>query len=243
MPLKSRAKALIGRMVPTDFAEKIAEYSIAQQQPSISLAGATPIVMPGSSFDDLVERGREELWRRALEKVRAQDILFLEFGVWKGYSIRFFMGLNTSPRSRFYGFDSFSGLPEYWRGMEAGHFSTEGQVPQIDDPRVEFVKGWFQDTLPLYLDRLEAEAEGRALVVHFDADLYSSTLYLLCTLTQRFKSFYCVFDEFSGHEMRALYNFMQAFGAECEFYSYVPWRGDPTTLFAKLTMPTPKGPS
>jgi hypothetical protein len=235
--LKSKAKGVIGRLLPVDLAEKLTEYSIARQEPQVSLAQSTAITPPGATWREVVERGREELWTRALQKIGTPDILFLEFGVWQGYSIDYFSRLNRSPPSRFYGFDSFEGLPEGWRGMSAGHFSTGGQIPVSDDERVRFVKGWFRDSLPGQLDRLVEEARSRALLVHFDADLYSSTLYLLCALTQRFDSFYCVFDEFSGHEMRALHNFMQAFGATCEFYLHVPWRGEPTTAFGKLTMP------
>jgi len=230
-------KAAIGRLIPTDLAEKLAEYSIAQREPSVSLANSVPIVLPGTSWMDVVERGRQELWRRAIEMVGGGDLLLLEFGVWQGYSMDVFRRLSPAPGSRFFGFDSFEGLPEAWRGMKAGNFSTGGKIPDIDDPRVEFVKGWFQDTLPGQMDRLAALADGRTLIVHFDADLYSSTLFLLCTLTQRFREFHCVFDEFSGHELRALYNFIQAFGARCDFHYHVPWRGDPTTAFAKLTMP------
>jgi hypothetical protein len=204
VPLKNKAKALIGRLIPVDLAEKLTEYSIAQQEPQVSLAGSTAITPPGKTWQEVVERGREELWRRALERIGAADLLYLEFGVWQGYSIEYFSRLNRSPRSLFYGFDSFEGLPEGWRGMSAGHFSTGGQIPVIDDERVRFIKGWFQDSLPGQLDVLVEQAQSRALLVH---------------------------------EMRALHNFMQAFGATCEFYLHVPWRGDPTTAFGKLTMP------
>ena len=81
-------------------------------------------------------------------------ILFLEFGVFEGNSIRRWAKLNSHPESRFVGFDSFEGLPTKWRQRPAGHFSTGGQPPDIDDPRVSFVKGWFHDTVPGFLDTL-----------------------------------------------------------------------------------------
>ena len=34
--------------------------------------------------------------------------------------------------------------------FKKGLFSTNGQPPQIDDPRVKFFKGWFEETLPHY---------------------------------------------------------------------------------------------
>lgn len=60
--------------------------------------------------------------------------------------------LLRNPASTLHGFDSFLGLPHDWtlEGHERGYFSTEGQVPEIDDPRVRFFVGWFEETLPQY---------------------------------------------------------------------------------------------
>lgn len=45
-------------------------------------------------------------------------LLFLEFGVLDGDSIRHWAGLNANPGSRFVGFDSFEGIPAAWRERE-----------------------------------------------------------------------------------------------------------------------------
>ena len=37
-----------------------------------------------------------------------------------------------------------------------------------------------------------------AILIHFDADLYSSTLFLLCQLYREFDRYYFIFDEFTG---------------------------------------------
>lgn len=235
-PLKTRIKSLIGRTASLDLLEKLTEYAIAERAPAVSLAGAETIVPTGTSWQDVIERGRETLWERTFPHFPLPDILLLEFGVWKGESIRYFAGLNRSPRSRFYGFDSFEGLPEDWRGMAAARFDVNGEAPLVDDPRITFVKGWFQDTLPTRLDELEAESAGRALVVHFDADLYSSTLYLLFALGARFKRYHFIFDEFSGHETRALYNYIQATGAECDFLYRLDWQGCPSVVSGEIRM-------
>ncbi len=104
-------------------------------------------------------------------------ITYLEFGVFRGDSIRRMSKLFTHPDSRFVGFDSFEGLPEDWgANRPQGHFTTEGQIPLIPDSRVSFVKGYFQNTLPGFL---ATPRRNVPTLIHFDADLYSSTLFLL----------------------------------------------------------------
>ncbi|MEM7625354.1 MAG: hypothetical protein AAF333_06985 [Planctomycetota bacterium] len=168
-------------------------------------------------------------------------ILFLEFGVFEGNSIRRWAGLNTHPDSRFVGFDSFEGLPIPWRQRPAGHFSTNGQPPAIDDPRVGFVKGWFHQTVPAALDDLgllpqttatrEGAAEavpdtktapetptipGAGVVVHIDADLYTSALFLLTELHRRLDRYHVLFDDYAAGEARALHAYLTAYGAAFE---------------------------
>ena len=121
--------------------------------------------------------------------------------------------------------------------MDAERFDVQGQTPRIDDARVKFVKGWFRDTVPGLLDELEAALHGRTLVVHYDADLFSSTLYLLFTLGARFKRYHFIFDEFSGHETRALFNYIQATGAQATFFYRLDWQGCPQVVSGELAIP------
>lgn len=72
------------------------------------------------------------------------------------------------------------------------------------------------------------------MVVHFDADLYSSTLFLLFVVGARFCQYHFIFDEFSGHETRALFNFIQATGAAAEFFYSVEWEGMPQVVSGVL---------
>jgi Macrocin-O-methyltransferase (TylF) len=115
---------------------------------------------------------RDELFRRIASDVAEREVLYLEFGVAQGSSIRQWSELLRNPRSTLHGFDSFLGLPHDWslEGHQRGHFSTGGRAPEVDDPRVRFFVGWFEDTLPSYL-----WPEHDVLVVVMDADLYSST--------------------------------------------------------------------
>lgn len=137
---------------------------------------------------------------------------YLEFGVYQGESIRWWAQRNEHAESRFVGFDSFEGLPEDWnKAMPKGHFSTEGRTPQIDDPRVSWQAGWFNETLLPFLEGFQARER---LVLHLDADLYSSTLYVLTTMARYLRvDDVLIFDEFSDvvHEYRALVDFCAAF--------------------------------
>lgn len=236
MNIKTELKKIIGKSVSINMFEKLTEYSIWQNAKGFNLSGASLIKITGNSWEELIARGRERLWKHAVESIKQPDILFLEFGVWQGESMKFFGQLIKSNKSIFLGFDSFRGLPEQWRGMQAGNFSTEDGIPKIDDPRVTFIKGWFQDTLPGRLDEIVNKSVDRTVLVHFDADLYSSTLYLLFRLTQKIRNFYFIFDEFSGHETRALYNFVQSSGAKVEFIAYITWEDCPAVVFGKLSL-------
>jgi hypothetical protein len=131
-------------------------------------------------------------------------IHYLEFGVWEGESIRWWIGRNTDPGSTFHGFDSFEGLPNNWDGMPQGAFSTGGKVPDIADPRCEFLVGYFQDTLILWLSGHDLPNRR---VINCDADLYGSTLFVLLYLLPLLRSGdVLMFDEFHSyqHEFRAL---------------------------------------
>src|SRR5947208_7888231 len=103
----------------------------------------------------------------------------MEFGVADGHSFRWFLQQNKNPDSRFYGFDTFTGLPEDFGVYKKGLFNTNNQVPQIDDARVKFFQGLFQQTVPGFLSELNNTKRN---VVMMDADLYSATLYVLSSL-------------------------------------------------------------
>jgi len=139
---------------------------------------------------------------------------YLEFGVYQGSSLKWWCENVTNPEARFFGFDSFEGLPEDWGYKPAGTFNTGGSTPDIEDQRVELVAGLFQDTLRPFLQRYSRECRK---VVHMDADLYSSTLFVLVTIAPFLKKGDIImFDEFGSvgmpqHEFRAFEDFCMAF--------------------------------
>jgi O-methyltransferase len=158
-------------------------------------------VHPCRAFD-----GREQMYDFVHASfVNRSAIDYLEFGVFKGESIRHWVELNKDPNSRFYGFDSFEGLPEWWRaGQDKGHFDVGGNIPKIEDGRVQFVKGWFNQTVPFFV---RSFVPKNRLVVHLDADLYGSTMLALLYLGPFMSpGTLLIFDEFYDreHEFKAL---------------------------------------
>lgn len=66
---------------------------------------------------------------------------FLEFGVYKGDSIISWSRMNTHDLSKFYGFDTFTGLPEDWfKGFEKNAFDMGGKLPQTNDSRSNLLR-------------------------------------------------------------------------------------------------------
>src|SRR5258708_2862688 len=54
---------------------------------------------------------RFEMHRYIREQL-SEPLDYLEFGVWQGRSLRLWTEIAPDPQSRFFGFDTFTGLPE-----------------------------------------------------------------------------------------------------------------------------------
>lgn len=168
-------------------------------------------------FNDFYSSGwdynkRYKLYEYVLNKKNLhQPVHYLEFGVSGGYSFQWWVKNNTDPSSRFTGFDTFEGLPEDWGGFRKGAMSTNLKLPQLDDPRVSFEKGLFQETLPGFLKNLD---KSKRKVIMMDADLYTSTLYVLTSLAPYLqKGDIVFFDQFNVpmHEFLAFINFTESY--------------------------------
>ena len=159
-------------------------------------------------------KDRNWLYRSVIEQeaLDREPLSYLEFGVYRGDSLRLWLEGISHPESRFVGFDTFTGLPERWRPTEpAGHFNANGAIPDIKDPRCSFEVGLFQDTLSAFVAR--TDLSGR-LVINLDADMFTSTLFVLTTLAPYLKSGDLIFfDEFSCplDEFRAFEEFVRSF--------------------------------
>jgi len=155
---------------------------------------------------------RYELYEHIIQSQNLNtEIDYLEFGVARGLSFKWWISRITDPAARFYGFDTFSGLPEDWGPFKKGDMNNGNTPPGIDDSRHQFYQGLFQQTLLPFLNNYKP---GRRKVIHMDADLYSSTLYVLTLLTPFIKAgdILC-FDEFNVpmHEYKAFKEWSSSF--------------------------------
>jgi Macrocin-O-methyltransferase (TylF) len=161
-------------------------------------------------------RYRTDLFDLAAQGIAGQQVLYLEFGVAEGESLRYWSGLLRHPHAHLHGFDSFEGLPSNWSAThKKGTFSTGGRMPVFDDQRVKLFKGWFEDTIPGY------EPPGHeVLFVNIDADLYTSTAVALTGIQEMIKpGDFLYFDEFAQvfDELRAFDELIDRTGMQFEF--------------------------
>ncbi|MEI6435293.1 MAG: TylF/MycF/NovP-related O-methyltransferase [Bacteroidota bacterium] len=143
------------------------------------------------------------------EKGLDKPITYLEFGVSGGDSFYWWRNANNNPLSLFAGFDTFEGLPEDWGGFKRGAMTAN--VPVTDDKRVTFYKGLFQETLPDFVKTFQPD---RRKVIMMDADLFTSTLYVLTMLAPYLnKGDIILFDQFNVpmHEFLAFQHFTSSY--------------------------------
>lgn len=152
---------------------------------------------------------KKDFYQYIKSKVCKDNGLITEFGVHKGYSINILADL--FPFKTIYGFDSFRGLPEDWKGTQfaENHFliNDKPDVPH----NVELIVGWFDNTIEPFL---EQHLEPMNLI-NIDCDIYNSTKTVLDSLTERIiTGTIIVFDEYFGynnwqdHEHRAWKDFV-----------------------------------
>lgn len=168
-------------------------------------------------FSDFYSSGfnyskREGLYKYIIENQKLDsDIDYLEFGVSKGQSFRWWIENIQNKNARFYGFDTFSGLPEDWGPFKKGDMNNGNEQPKIDDSRHQFYQGLFQQTLTPFLSSYKSD---KRKVIHMDADLYTATLYVLTLITPVLRpGDIIMFDEFNVpmHEFNAFTAWSSAF--------------------------------
>ena len=97
-----------------------------------------------------VFRSRSEMHDYVVEVLKrenSQRNSFCEFGVAQGKSICFFS--SQLPAMKFFGFDSFEGLKEDWKGSGKlkGSYSSRGILPSVPK-NVTLLSGWFDESIP-----------------------------------------------------------------------------------------------
>lgn len=170
---------------------------------------------------------RAELLAFALDACTVEGLI-LEFGVFRGESLRFLAKRTVQP---VHGFDSFEGLPEDWTYFQKqGRFSLDGSVPQFTESNIRIYKGWFEQTLP---DFLAGHAEPLRLV-HIDCDIYASTRTVFELIAPRLvRGSVIVFDEYLAypswqqHEYKAFQEYVAAHGVR---YRYIGFASSHTSV-------------
>ncbi len=146
---------------------------------------------------------REKLLLQLMDYARSNRLGgdYLEFGVWRGgtfipaYQFSKAMGKNLRDM-KFYGFDSFEGLPKieeedskgfahFLKGdynFGVGALTKKLRKSGVDMRRVRLIKGWYDKALNKDLKR--KIAIKKAAIVWIDCDLYKSTVPVLNFITE-----------------------------------------------------------
>ncbi|MDP4263237.1 MAG: class I SAM-dependent methyltransferase [Bacteroidota bacterium] len=161
---------------------------------------------------------REKLYEAVIsqEQVGSLPVDYFEFGVCGGSSFKWWLEHNTNPASRFYGFDTFEGLPEDFGPFAKGSMAVALESLDISDTRASFYKGLFQDTLIPFLDQYDSR---RKKLIHMDADIFSATIFALSQLYKYLNDGDIIlFDEFAvpKHEFMAFKIFSESFYIQYE---------------------------
>jgi predicted O-methyltransferase YrrM len=115
---------------------------------------------------------REDLIRYGLGKMQRGGML-LEVGVYQGRSINLIAKLlsESGDARPIYGFDSFEELSEDWYGnahtKRGPRLDQGGVLPAVAD-NVRLLKGWIDDTLPVFLEQHREPID----FLHIDTDTY-----------------------------------------------------------------------
>jgi hypothetical protein len=153
---------------------------------------------------------------RALRVVRPLPGIALEFGVYRGRSLRH--AARRQRARKFYGFDSFEGLPPDGRPDWQIDFATTA-LPKVP-ANCRLIAGWFADTIPAFL----REDDSDIAFVGIDCDVYSSAREVLFGLATRLRPGTILYfdelinyDTFLWNEMLALFEFLEATGMGVEW--------------------------
>jgi O-methyltransferase len=137
----------------------------------------------------MIGRKRLESLQQCLDTIRTENVPgdLIEAGVWRGGAaifLRGYLAAHEMTDRKVWAADSFAGLPRPSLAQDAGHDYSAKRMPILAvpleevretfrrygllDEQVEFLEGWFKDTLP-------AAPIERLALARLDGDLYEST--------------------------------------------------------------------
>lgn len=150
--------------------------------------------------DCLIFKNKPEMWSYVARLLNesSRNGICLEFGVAGGSSINFLS--KSLPNFRFFGFDSFLGLKEDWKGHHAakGSYSRNGVLPRVNS-NVELIPGWFDETVPVFLQQHGGDMSDLRLV-HIDSDTYEAAVVIFDEIGKSLKpGVFVLFDELIGY--------------------------------------------
>lgn len=162
-----------GFFVPSSFAEKL---SIIGERIALGNWFKTTFRQ-----DKKIVSHRFELLQIGCQLLK-DNFVYLEFGVASGDSMRYVANLSFKLYNvELHGFDTFTGLPEsHHNSVMIGSFDQQGQTPDIAN--VFWHKGLFSESFTG-----QEEFLARKLFIMLDADLYSSTRYVLNKISKHLK--------------------------------------------------------
>jgi methyltransferase family protein len=153
---------------------------------------------------------------QALRGLRRRPGIALEFGVYRGASLRH--SARRCPDRTFYGFDSFNGFPSDGRPDWQIDFATSA-LPRVP-PNCRLIPGWFSETIPAFL----RETPSPIGFINIDCDIYSSARAVLFGLGERLLPGTVIYfdelinyDVFLWNEMLALFEFLEVTGFGIEW--------------------------
>jgi hypothetical protein len=175
--------------------------------------------------------GKRGLMKWLIESLGRGDFDYFEFGVMSCGTFNRVIEWTANSECKFFGFDTFDGLPEpwvrirkdgsLWTGRDVGDLKSVGG-PAVYDSRALLFKGLFQDTLPEALGRSfpNGRRPDRSMIINIDSDLYSSALYALTSMHVLLRSGdYVYFDEFFDplNEFSAFNDYIRSYNTKAWF--------------------------
>lgn len=209
-----------------DLSARLLRAAMGRAATDLELMGIIHAASSSANFVGLSMRNaktcssRLEVMRTAFDATR-QSGFICELGVYRGQSLNEIA--KHYPLEYIHGFDTFTGLPEFWRnGFPEGAFDASSEKLAFEKNCI-LHKGLFSETLPVFLE----QTMDQARLVHVDCDLYSSSISALRILAPRIRAgTVIVFDEYFNypgwqtHEHKAFLEFLDMTGRDCEYIAF-----------------------